>query len=246
VVLLEGNRPTRTPFPVLSRGTTIHPDLLPSIPTLLAVEPPAGRTALLPTDVVRLLGHVLNGTGARVVLRQMTGVREIAVVIGNVAGSTETAFDLSTATPAGSMAAGSWQLAYEVTPPGASRARRTNELAVTLAPVVTWPATPTAGISVAAPGQLEMEFTVNPPLRAGQQVSVFVGGEEWPAFTVASDTSNPVLRGPLPAPMLAPGSRHLFRLRVDGAESETIRRPQTADPPGTPPGFEPTAEIVVP
>ncbi|MEI6340902.1 MAG: DUF4255 domain-containing protein [Verrucomicrobiota bacterium] len=246
VVLLEGNRPTRTPFPVLSRGTTIHPDLLPSIPTLLAVEPPAGRTALLPTDVVRLLGHVLNGTGARVVLRQMTGVREIAVVIGNVAGSTETAFDLSTATPAGSMAAGSWQLSYEVTPPGASRARRTNELAVTLAPVVTWPATPTAGISVAAPGQLEMEFTVNPPLRAGQQVSVFVGGEEWPAFTVASDTSNPVLRGPLPAPMLAPGSRHLFRLRVDGAESETIRRPQTADPPGTPPGFEPTAEIVVP
>jgi hypothetical protein len=246
VVLLEGNRPTRTPFPVLSRGTTVNPDLHPGIPTLVDIVLPAGRTVLLPGDVARLAGHALNGTGARVVLRQMTGTRELTVPIGPVAGATEIAFDLGTASPPASLAAGAWQLAYEVVPPGATRARRTNEIALTLAPTVDWPGVTPFGVSTPAAGQLELQFIVTPPIRAGQQFSVFVGGEEWPAVTAAADISNLIVRGPLPAPMLVAGSRHLFRLRVDGAETETIRRPQPADPPGTLPGFEPTAEIVIP
>lgn len=253
VVLIEGARPGVTPLPVLSRGqrdaatrrdrgVVVNPDLLPSLPTLLAAETASpGVGARLGEEVV-LHGVRLAGAGhvVRLSHRLFEEPLEVAPTAVEAAAVTFSLPDDAAAQSA--LAAGQLAASIRFIPAGEADPRETNSVALVLAPVPVVAANAGLGLpaATAARGGVPVRVTVTlaarPQVRLEQRASLMLGTAEAAALprAAAADT----LRFEFPDSVAA-GPQWL-RLRVDGVDSVLLDRAAAA------PAFDPAQRVTVP
>ena len=222
VVLIEGRKPTRTPLPVLTRGITVEPSLLPPFPTILGVDPqqqPAARLG----ETVTLSGHHLDGTSAvvRFAHRLLDDPNEITV------GASTDPAAIDVTLPTGATAEQDWPAGvYTVTVslvrPGETNPRESNVAAMLLAPEPQLP--PTTVSRDATTRRVTVTLDVKPQVRPAQDAQLTLGGATGLADPHPTATSTLTFQlGDVPQ-----GSQWV-RLTVDGVESLLVDR--TAEPP---------------
>jgi hypothetical protein len=232
VVLIESRRPARMPLPVLTRGplidpatgrdrgVVVEPSLIPPIPAIEAVSPPAGQPSARLEDTVDVSGHHLDGSDRRVhLVNTLFNIAEEVPAL-QTGGANLLQFvvpDMSAGLPAGV-----YLLSCSLTRPGETMARTTNRLALAIAPEITT----SLPIIVQRDqnGMAEIVLNCRPEVRPGQKVSLALGTRE----VLAEPFDNPTGTLTFNVPD-APIGQHLARLRVDGVESLVIDR--TATPP---------------
>ncbi|MEK8094796.1 DUF4255 domain-containing protein [Methylocystis sp. IM3] len=244
-VIIQGTRPSRSPLPVLSRGqgdrgvstqpSTAAP--LPAWPTLAGIEiaPAAGegrRASAEMGDRLTLRGALLEGDVVTAEFRH----QRLADPLERVATPAADGASASVALPDAAAAAADWPagtygVALRIERAGKAT-RRTNELAIVLAPRLKPPP------ALAAPGgQRILTINVAPQIWPGQRVDVLVGDNPF-QIAVAAKTGTLAV----PAPGVAPSDTPLpVRLRVDGAENNLVR-----DRMAQPPQFDPQQTVTAP
>lgn len=245
-VLIQHNRPVRSPLPVLQRGAGdqgIHsqPDVqVPpsSIPTLTSI-------AIVSADGFHLaaeLGDTLALTGAKLSGDTVTAEFKHALLplpleLPLAAGATSQKA-LVTLPPTGSgtadsdWPAGQYTVALRIDSAG-KPTRRTNEIGFSLAPRLS----PQPTLSP-PPGPFDLTLHVFPQIWPGQRIDIFVGGEPFRPTPVGVKSAqiSVTLTG------LAPSETPLpVALRVDGVDSILVR-----DLSAQPPSFDPLQSITVP
>jgi hypothetical protein len=231
VTLIDSTQPVKTPLPVLGRaaqdkGWPSQANLTPSIPTLSSVTLPNQQPSARLGDTVTLTGINLNGTNVGVQFNHPLWTAPVEVA-PNTGGN---ASQLSVQIPnlPAVWPAGFYTLAVLVQRPGETFRRTTNQLAFSLAPVVTiTPAT-------AGAGAVTYTATCNPQTWPGQSVSLLLGSLEVPAQSFTTQTGTLTFA----ASALTAGS-YYFRLRVDGVDSLLVNRSVT------PPIFDATQQVTV-
>jgi Pvc16 N-terminal domain len=237
VVLIEATQPTRSPLPVLSRGAAdsisgrdrgvvVNPGLVPPVPMLTAVVPPAYQPVARMGDTIELQGHHLDGTQRQVVL---ANDRSGAEVITNALPPPPAASDASIrfvldAALISTLPVGVYRVAARVMRPGESMLRETNRLGMVLAPRMT-----NLPLSVARDpsGTAHFSISFEPALQVGQRAVLLLGAHEFLPESVGSPPTE--LSFVLPD---APTGTLLARLRIDGIDSPIVDR--SAVPPATP------------
>ena len=222
VVLIQATDPTRTPLPVLSRQGLVRPDLLPPVPTIDAVVPEASQPVAQLGTTIGLTGHHLDGSGREVVLTNDRFQIEQTRPALPGGGETLMQFSIPGAQP-NDFPVGVYRVGGRVQLAGEPAPRRTNQLAMTLAPQISG-----LPMAVTRDGSGTASFTINflPALRAGQTVSLVLGQQEF----VPQPFTPPVtaLSFVIPdAPVAADPLGHLARLRIDGIDSPIINRAAT-------------------
>lgn len=228
VVLIEGRRPARSAPPVLTRGPVdpvtlrergivAEPGLLPPLPMIEAVQPPAQQPAARLGDTVEVAGHHLDGVNRGVELTsERLGVRRtVAAAVGGGYGLMQ--FVLPTL-PA-DLPAGVYRLAAQVQRAGDPAPRTTNQLPLVVAPEITT-ALPMNVARVA--GTAVVTVDVRPQVRPGQAASLILGEREAPADAIAAPAGTLTFRFPDAA-----AGTFLARLRVDGIDSLVVDRSVT-------------------
>lgn len=245
VVLIEAEKPTRAPLPVLTRGprdpvtgreagVVTTPGLIPPYPGLTFVEPPNQQLGAVLGDTITLIGHHLDGTNLEALFEHVLLDDPIAVAIGTNINS-----DRVSVTLPGDAAAitgwppGSWQLSLRLQRPGESELRTTNRFPVMVAPTLD------IGSSSASrdggTGVVTISLVFSPEVRPSQAVSLNAGGHEALPVDLSSQTGTLDFE----FPTLAAGNQWL-RLRIDGVDSLLVNRAVT------PPEFEATQQLVIP
>ena len=241
VVLIEAQQPVRSPLPVLSRGpvdpatgrdrgVVVNPGLVPTVPMLTAVVPPAHQPVASIGDTIDLQGHDLDGTGREVLLThdRFDIDTTIAALPPPTSGADGVIQFALVPAQAANLPVGVYRVGGRVLRAGETTPRETNRLAMTLAPQMT-----NLPLNVARDGSGTASFTIQfvPVLRAGQSAVLVLGQVE---FLPQSFGSLPTeLSFVIPN---APVGSHLARLRIDGIESPIIDL--SADPPATPTFFD--------
>lgn len=256
VVLIEAERPTVNPLPVLSRGVmnlatgrdrgvVVQADMGPPLPTLFSATPLLTQQSVLRLgDTLRVTGVRLAGSGvvARLTHRLHPTPLEMPVT-PNDAG---TGFDLvlpNDAAAQSNFIPGVWQLSLRLTPPGEANPRETNAVALLLSadPVLanTGPplnlAAATAVLS-GGPPQLTVTMRTRPQVRPEQTAVLMLdatGETAEPRTTAASPL---VFR----FPNSVPAGNRWVRLRVDGVDSPLVLKS------GSAPVFDNTQRILLP
>jgi hypothetical protein len=254
VVLIDAQRPTITPLPVLSRGeidpvskrdrgVIVNPDLLPPYPTLFSAEPPAKQPVARLGETVKVTGIRLAGAGATALLnhRLVTTPVEIAVV-PDAAGAE---FSLTLPNdPAAqtTFAPGLWQLSLRVTPTGDTRVRETNGIGLAIAPAPVIGADvplalPAANVvRTGVPPKVKVTMRSRPQVRIGQRATL--------ALDEATADAEPRALAADPLvfvfPNTVPAGNRRVRLRVDGVDSPLVLRD------GPAPTFDPAQQLAVP
>jgi len=260
VVLVEGQRATRSPLPVLTRGPAdsgviSQADLTPPTPTLTAVEPPNQQTSAQLDDVLTLKGHRLDGSNivdevSNITVGSNIGVRftdtrsrrvlEASPLSGNTTSQiTVRLLDaVDPDAPAGappdpperSWSAGFYSVAVLFQRPNETFRRTTNELPFLLAPTILMP------IMVNKDASDDITFTVEckPEVRPEQRAALLVGDLEILAqpHLTQTDTLTFVARS------IPPGD-YFVRLRVDGVDSLLVNRAVT------PPEFDANQKVTI-
>jgi hypothetical protein len=256
VVLIEGTKPGRSPLPVLSRGkvdpvtqhdrgVVVNPDVLPPLPTLFTVEPPAHQSSARLGEVVTVTGVRLAGAGHRVRLthRLVAAPIELTPSAPNAAG-TELTFTLPNDAAAQSMlAAGQWAVTVRFTPAGETNERETNAVPLVIAPVPVIAADAALGLPAAnvtrggpPPPHVTVTLAARPQVRPQQRATLMLDTVESTARTRVNATDPLIFE----FPNTIPAGDHWLRLRVDGADSLLIDRS------GPAPAFDVTQKITVP
>lgn len=241
VVLIERDQPRRSPLPVLSRGAVdavtgreagvlSRPSLIPSVPTLCAVEPAGGQPSARLGEVLSLSGFSLDSGEVRARFRDP----ETGVEFDLAPSAPPTPERVNVLLPGGPPLPDVHPLAGSGSDPGVWRigsyqvrlvysggggpVRQTNSLSFTLAPR----ATPSVA---AVPDGVEITVGCQPRIRASQPVAIVIGQDEsnLPALTSDSDSVS-LIRDDLTS-----GLQLAVRLRVAGIDSLLIDR--TAQPP---------------
>jgi hypothetical protein len=211
VVLIQKEHPAPQPLPVLVRNFGATPSVLPRVPVISTVAPPAKLPVAQLGKVVTLEGFHLDGTNRSVVLtNDRFNIEESLPATGG--GATKLEFSIP-ATRAADFPAGVYRVGGRVQPPGDSQVRITNQLALTLAPdIAGLPMTVTRSGTTAS-----FALTFTPAARPGQLVRLVLGGSEYvpQPFTSPTTTLNFVIPD-------APVGNHLTRLRIDGIDSPII------------------------
>ncbi|GGX24782.1 hypothetical protein GCM10007242_35410 [Pigmentiphaga litoralis] len=236
VVLIEASEPTRSPLPVLSRGTVdpvsgrdrgvvVTPTLAPPAPMLTLAVPPLRQPVARIGDVIELQGQRLEGSAREVVLSHDR--HDIDQVVPAMAATPDAATHVRfvlDASLAEALPAGMYRVRVRVTPPAESRPRSTNDVALVLAPhIANLPMTVTRD----AAGSAAFAIDFMPALRAGQQAVLVLGSAQY--LPLESTLPTRTLRFLIPD---APVGNHLARLRIDGIDSPIVDL--SADPPATP------------
>ena len=237
VVLIEARQPVRAPLPVLSRGPVdpasgrdrgviVNPGLVPPLPMLTAVVPPARQPVARVGDRVDLQGHDLEGTGREVRLTNDRFEIDLTLAAAPPPASGANALLQFVLAPAqvGMLPVGVYRIGARLLRAGETRPRETNRLAMLLAPQMT-----NLPLNVVRDGSGTASFTVQfvPALRAGQDAVLVLGQDEYLAQGVGSPSTE--LAFVIPN---APLGSHLARLRIDGIESPIIDL--SAVPPAVP------------
>ena len=240
VVLLEGQRPPRTPLPVLrlgglEEGAWPQPRPQPPFPMLRALAPPHGQPG------VRLAGgagsgDVLTAAGFNLAagpltVRVTSPLMPAPVLLTPEPGGSDTDFRVVLPGPDSQWHAGTLTLAAVLEPAGRPR-HVTAGLPFLLVPRLLTvhhepPETPrdTGRIRV----------TCTPPVWPEQRATLLLGEEELPA------DPHPALAGTLTFPLPSPRSGTFpVRLRVDGVDSLLV------DYTASPPAFDSSQRVTLP
>ena len=225
VVLIESTRPVKTPLPVLARGSSTdsgvasQADLVPPLPTITSVEPPPRQFSALLKDTLIVSGHHLEGTNVSVRLAHTRLDIKRAITTLKTHTPTEISFDIPDV-PA-NLPAGFYTLAIELTRPGETFSRTTNQLAFSLAPEIT----PPASVPRATNGEVTLSLPCRPGVRSQQTAALLLGEREILAEPHPAPTNTLTFRFSNPTPAQAPAPvEYAVRLRVDGVDSLLIDR----------------------
>jgi hypothetical protein len=204
----------------------------PAHPVLEGVALPGGKDVAELGDVVTLRGHHLAGTAASVQFahRLLTTAHEI--LLGTVT-DTDTAAVRLPAAAGLDWPAGVWSVTAQMVPPGEVEPRRTNTVAMLLAPTADLP--PVALRRDRVTGAVTVTLQVRPPVRPEQPAVLALGSTEVAAFprTGTVDQLSFVFDS-------LPAGEAWVRLRVDGAQSPLVDRSTV------PPTFRSGRSLTVP
>ena len=225
VVLIESNKPARSPLPVLSRGgvepasgrergVSVFTGLVPPLPTLEAVIPAEGHAVATSGSEVRVNGHHLDGADRHITLSIATQQlsRSLEIDGGN---SNQIRFTMPSDLPAGL-----YRLSMSLLRPEDDHARTTNQLPLALAPMPVLPPSE----AVREGDTVTLVIDVVPAVRPGQSVSLILGDHEVsaePVFAPSTTLTFKLHHAP------EAGTTHLVRLRVDGFETPIVDRAST-------------------
>lgn len=222
VVLLESERPTVAPLPVLRRGANdegvfLQPSVDPPFPWLRDIVFPGDNIEAVAGEDIVFRGSRLDASNA--------AIRFSNAQLDQVAVAAATSADAGAITvqlPGGAAAlpAGIYKVQAELTDAGVTR--HTNALSLSIAPQLT-----TVQL-VGAPGSRALTVDVIPALADGQTALLLLGAL---AFSNPIEVAPGQLRFLLGA---IDDGDYLLRLRVDGIDSRFIDR--TAEPPVFLPG----------
>jgi hypothetical protein len=235
-VLVQSQAPLLASLPVLRRQISALPGLTPAVPTLTAVNPPAGQPAACLGDVVTVQGVNLAGLTAQnakfaatgvVLTNARLGVTQTLTPLANVqSGSFQfTVPNPSLPSPQSNptdLPAGVFLLSAQVQQ--GSDTLISNGLPLAIAPKIGTGAPKT----VASGTAVSVTIPCAPYLRVGQQASLLIGSQQAPANPFTAPTNSPSFTFPTLQPT---GGAVPMRLRVDGIDSPII------DMTTTPPGF---------
>jgi hypothetical protein len=238
VVLIESKHPTRSPLPVLTRGITAQPNLLPPFPTLQEINPPKQQPAVRMGEVLTMRGHHLDGDTVAV---RLTHVRSSNRLELSASGTTSTEFQVKIPPdPANGVDTDSpqnpdnWQagiysvaavIQYTDQPD-----RITNELSVALAPLIK------STTASATDGVVTLTVKCSPKVWKRQRVTLIVGDREIAAEPITQDNTNELT---FKSASLSRGQQWV-RLRVDGIESILVDRSSS------PPKFDSSMRVEIP
>jgi hypothetical protein len=239
VVLIQAERPARSPLPVLSRGPidpvsgrdrgiVVNPGLLPPLPTLTAATPPGRQPVAGIDDVVGLQGHHLDGSGREVLLtndRFDIDATIPALPPASPSLNTDGLIEFSLAGQADALPVGLYRVSARLVRPSETDPSETNRIALTIAPRMT-----NLPLPVVRAGDGSASFTIEftPTLRAGQSAVLVLGQAEYRPQAGAGSPAG-ALDFVIPN---APVGNHLARLRIDGIDSPIIDL--SAEPPALP------------
>jgi len=242
VVLIESNRATRTPLPVLTRGSedegaSAQASLNPPFPTLAELSFPERRYSAQLGDILTMNGFNLDGTNVRVRLSHplLATDRVLVPEPGNTAAEIRVTIPNEPA----NLPAGFYSLAVEVTRPGELSSRITNRLVFALAPEISSP----MPMTVARVGDdATINLSCRPDVRLGQRVALLIGDGEVRAVIPPPAPPPPPQSSALTFKVLnaVPGE-YFVRLRVDGVDSILFDR---SDENG-PPVFDQTQKVTI-
>jgi hypothetical protein len=223
VVLIQAEQPAPRPLPVLARDIHVNPNLLPLVPHLTAVVPAADQPFVQLGALVTLVGSHLAGTGPTAIL---TNDRfQVDEPLAADAGSTPAKLLFTIpAARAGDFPAGVYRVGARVQLNGDPAPRTSNQLALTLAPLLT--TLPAAPVLRDGAGTASFSVSFTPAVRTGQTVRLVLGAGEFAPLPFANGATT--LAFVIPK---APVGTHLARLRIDGIDSPVL------DPSQTPPVF---------
>jgi hypothetical protein len=232
VVLIDSRRPSRTPLPVLRRGSEdqgVH-TLAAPVPTLHSVQPPNGKSSAELGDILTINGRSLDSPHLTVRFHNplLTGPIEIAPLPGSTASQMNVQIPGPADNPnvPSQLAAGFYTLAIVVQRP-ALPIWTTNQLPFALAPQVTSVA-PDEITQGALPASLTL--TCIPQIRPEQRVSLLFGSQEIAVDTI-STPADPTAETTLTFTLdTADPGDYVVRMRVDGVDSIPVLFSSTAPP----------------
>lgn len=237
VILIDSRQPPRTPVPVIRRGAndegpTARADAASPFPELDAAVPKHNQTAARPGESVDLHGMNLAAQTATATLTHPLLPDPVTLAPAAATADTVTV-EVPPAAPAGLWSA---SVVLTNTVDTQDITTVTNAVPLAVAPRIT-SAMP---ITVArdAQGAVDIALTCAPPVIAGQQAFLIVGGRAVPEDRMIA--GDPVTGTALSFTVLgAPVGTHVVRLRVAGIDSLLLDRSQPK------PRFDDTQTVTV-
>lgn len=231
VTLIESDRSTRAPLPVLARGpddsgVAAQPDLISPLPTLDSLTLPKKQASARLKETIALAGVHLDGTS---VALQFTHPR-LAQPVERAPdpGATATALAFTIPDEPDQWLAGFYTVTVLVQRSGENYRRSTNQLVVPLAPILTNISAQTNADTVT------ITANASPQVLPEQRAALLLADREMIAAPRANATDPLVFAGQ----NIAAGD-YFVRLRVDGVDSWLV------DKLATPPQFDPTQKVTV-
>jgi hypothetical protein len=234
VVLVQSSLPGSSPLPVLTRGPInpltrketgilVQPSASPQGPVLANIQYPNSQTAALIGDTVTVTGTLMGDPGPQVLFsNDRLGIQE-TLQLTQASSNTALQFSLSDALPSdpsSTWPVGTYQLTVVLTP--STNPTTSNSLSFVLAPKIT-----NLPISVSAnsDGSATVQITCDPPVQPNQQVTLILGGNQFPAEPISSATNTPGFT--LPASAFTLNQQYYVRLQVDGIDSFIVNQAST-------------------
>lgn len=248
VVLIEADKATKTPLPVLKqgedgKGPVAQGSLVPPFPQIELVVLPNNQVQVRLGELVTVSGHHFAGDTGKpvdvtVAARLVSLRRETPLTIAvPLAARTDRGLTFTIPNTPATVPAGVYGLSIQVTPAPPAESGFSNEVVLPVAPRITGglgvPLARTAVDLVTNLGTATVVLTVTPEVLPGQRVTLVLGAKEVMAdpLIVQSATVTFVAKG------MAAGD-HLVRLRIDGAESLLVDRSNPDDL-----SFDPTQKL---
>jgi Pvc16 N-terminal domain len=241
VVLIESQRPAKTPLPVLQRGkgdtgVSSQADVtapIPPFPGLLSIDLPPGQTSARLGDVITLNGYHLDGAPVAVRLSNPNLTAPPPVTIKDQKpGSIQIQLD---DVPA-NWVAGFYTVAVDIGT-GADL-QTTNELPLAIAPIIVKqpPAFPLPlDVTRNADQSADVDLKTSPQVQPRQRAALLLGDRE--VFAEPHPAATDTLTFKIPN---APLGDRFLRLRVDGVDSLLVLYP-----PDKPPVFDPDQKVTI-
>ena len=249
VVLIDSQAPTRTPLPVLTRGSNdrgilAQPNVLPQTPTLESIDLPKKQVSVQGSDRFTFKGFNLESDSGQVqVLFDHARLDNSLIVEGQ---SQEKGKAIAVTVPdlPGPWLAGFYTVTVQLQREG--RPQMSNALSIPLAPQIK---------DVTKPGTTEdgdplLQIRCQPEVQKGQKVFALLGTRALPLIledTFPDDNVPPSNNTPPPRTNQlrfnlrdVPAGDYWLRLRVDGVDSLLVDRSSN------PPTFDPERRITVP
>jgi Pvc16 N-terminal domain len=248
VVLIESKQTVKAPLPVLRRGRddsgiVVQPDVLPSTPTLLAIEL-AQQPDALPGDTLTLRGHHLMPdttelTSLKTMVRFTNTRWQEPIDLLPEAGATtdhlrvtlpNTMVDIAVIWPAGF-----YTVSVAFVDEQNTVVSVTNERSFSLAPQIL-SSPPMSAVRDTVSQAVRITLQCNPAIVADQRVSLLLRDREIRADVITPPQNQLTFQ----AGNIAAGD-YPVRLRVDGIDSPLVRWQN-----GDTPTFDPTQKVTVP
>jgi hypothetical protein len=238
VVLIESQRPSNAPLPVLSRGekdrgVDAQANLASPFPTLTEIALPEKKkkqpSAVL-GDTLILRGYQLDGDSLTV--RFSNPRLSDPIEIGLPGITTSEATEISVPLPDDAASRAAWVAGYYTASIVVTRnsdpvnkTRTTNELAFSLAPRLLTPPGPNPKTAPAAAGDFLLTLTCSPDVRPEQRPSILFGANEIKANAHPAQTDT--LDFPISPLTNSLKGDYFVRLRLDGVDSLLVKYDQT-------------------
>lgn len=226
VVLLESQRPAKTPLPVLSRGSddegvASQTDLIPPFPTIESVQLPNNQPGAHLGDTLTLLGHHLGGANVSVRFTNRRG--RLADPITVPATGTATAITVRLPDEPAHWPAGPYTL-QAIVRDVKGQDRTSGEVPLSLAPRIVAPAGPLARDGH---GDVTMKLNCTPQVKPQQDVDLLFGDRKVSPSSISTPANaHAATEMTFYLSDVEPGD-YCLRLRVDGVDSLLVDRSVT-------------------